>query len=203
MSSDSDIDDTDSYKGAFGDGYVGEEATLWRGRPSIWLAIRYWFVGFAFLAVLKMTVVAAFIGAVASNAMLLFPFLALIPAGSAMIAAYVVALGIPFILTLRLLFISYEITNQRVVRKSGVFSRSIQMVELFRVRDLDVWLPFTQRILGVGVVRIYSTDHTLPVLHLVGQPHAEQIWNVLRKQVKISKTKAGVRVLESVDVGMS
>lgn len=203
MSTGTDIDDVESWRGTFGDGYVGKELTLWRGRPSVWLALRYWLVGFLILIVLKLSVVAAFLATLGTNIMALIPFFAAIPAGTAMIVTYGVTLGIPLILSIRLLFISYEITNQRVVRKSGVLSRAIQMVELYRVRDLDVYLPFSQRILGVGAVRIYSTDHTLPELHLVGQPHAEKIWNLIRKQVKMSKTKAGVRVLESVDVGMS
>lgn len=209
-----DHDIADEPSGDFGEGYIGQEKTLWRGRPSLRLAIRYWLVGgvvvFAlsgqFMAELMslyvVNKVADFAGFFAPDLKNFLSIYISAKLGLQLISIWI-PLAIPLWNTLQLLFTEYEITNQRLVRRYGVFSRSIHMVELFRIRDLFVELPFTQRILGLGVVRVFSTDHTLPQLPLIGQTQPELIANRLRKLVRVNKTKAGVRVLESVDVGGS
>ena len=46
--------------------------------------------------------------------------------------------------------IKYLITSQRVVVERGIFNRIIDTIELYRVDDIELTKPFSQRLFGTG-----------------------------------------------------
>ena len=51
-----------------------------------------------------------------------------------------------------------KITDQRLILKKGVLSKTTNETELYRVRDSKIEEPFFHRIFGCGNVHIYTTD---------------------------------------------
>jgi uncharacterized membrane protein YdbT with pleckstrin-like domain len=62
----------------------------------------------------------------------------------------------------------YKVTNQRIVIESGVFSRSLEEIDMRTVDDSEFHQPFLERIFGIGDVLIVSTDKVAPRLALHG-----------------------------------
>lgn len=65
------------------------------------------------------------------------------------------------------------ITDQRLIVSQGVFHKSTNETELYRVRDTSIEEPFFYRMFGVGNVIIYSTDEAEGKLHFnaYSKPH--------------------------------
>ena len=45
---------------------------------------------------------------------------------------------------------TYRVTSQRIVVESGLFSKKLEQVDLYRVNDFTVERPFSQRVMGTG-----------------------------------------------------
>ena len=59
---------------------------------------------------------------------------------------------------------TYEVTNQRIRIRQGVFSRRTDSLELFRVKDASFLQPFVMRLVGIGIVELETSDVTTPAL---------------------------------------
>lgn len=109
---------------------------------------------------------------------------------AALLAAAVVAISIitdtPPLLTALIIPVIYlwwkwllvqstklTITDQRLIVTEGVFHKSTNETELYRVRDTSIEEPFFYRMFGVGNVIIYSTDEAEGKLHFnaYSKPH--------------------------------
>ena len=52
----------------------------------------------------------------------------------------------------------YTLTNERLIKESGLFSKERDEIELFRVKDTNVKSSFFQRLVGYGTVVVKGTD---------------------------------------------
>jgi membrane protein YdbS with pleckstrin-like domain len=66
----------------------------------------------------------------------------------------------------------YKVTSQRIVIESGVFSRSLEEIDMRSVDDIEFHQSFLERIFGIGQVFIISTDKVAPrfALHGIHDP---------------------------------
>ena len=55
-------------------------------------------------------------------------------------------------------FVSYTLTNQRIIKDSGIFTRTRDEIELYRVKDAIFKATIFQRIIGTGNIEIISSD---------------------------------------------
>lgn len=92
--------------------------------------------------------------------------------------------------------IHYNFSTQRIRIKTGLFSKKIQEIELFRVRDTSADQSFTDRIVKIGNLRITSGDADNPELFIQAIPDPMGIREKLRQQVIILRQKFGVRELD-------
>jgi uncharacterized membrane protein YdbT with pleckstrin-like domain len=93
---------------------------------------------------------------------------------------------------------SYKITSQRIVIDSGVFSKSLEQVDLYRVNDFQVERPFIQRIMGTGNLKLLTTDKTNPEVLLWGiHTDVVELYERVRVAVAAAKQAAGVRVVDN------
>jgi len=99
--------------------------------------------------------------------------------------------------TLSLAVTSYALSTQRMTIKTGVFFRTFDQLELFRVRDFVVDAPLYYTLLGLGHVRIISRDESLPLLTLIAQPDPFELVNIIRNKVQIRKDEVGTREIET------
>ena len=97
------------------------------------------------------------------------------------------------------IFHSYILTNQRLIIISGIFSKSVDEIELFRVVNssasqslIDIWA-------NLGTIVLDSTDMTGSLtMRKIPNPHF--VRDTLRKQYTLSRQKKGTVMLESLSV---
>lgn len=161
------------------------EEEMWRGHPSQILNASIYFFWAAVLIVTLFALVAlnvfnesTFWGAIIIGAVAL---LALINVAVAYIHLHA---------------IEYVVTTQRVRVVSGIFSKDIQEIELFRVKDTMAHQSFFLRLFGLGTITILSGDERLPRLVLSGVPQAIELREKVRAEVMTLRQRFGVREVD-------
>jgi len=102
--------------------------------------------------------------------------------------AAILTLGIAaFVWWLQAIGLRVRITNQRVVTKVGVFSIRTDFFELYRVNDIVVEEPLSERMLGYGRIVLVSSDRSDNKLELRGLKHPEAIADKIRAAVEVQK----------------
>ncbi|MBI5092753.1 MAG: PH domain-containing protein [Candidatus Hydrogenedentes bacterium] len=92
--------------------------------------------------------------------------------------------------------VRYELTSQRILTTTGVFSKNTDSMELYRVKDLHVQEPFWFRLFGVGNVQMDTSDHTTPTLTFEAVENPRGLSDMIRNQVETLRALKGVRELD-------
>ena len=163
------------------------EKALWTGRPTQLTALKFYVVcGLLAVAIITGTAYGA------SSGIGGLWFYALIALGVILLAA---AIKYYFVRST-----TYQLTSERLMVESGVFSRTTEELELYRVRDWSVIQPFWLRLAGRGHVRLMSNDASAPDLTLSGIIKPNTLRELLRTHVEAARDKKRVRHLD-VDGG--
>ena len=66
----------------------------------------------------------------------------------------------------------YLVTNQRIIIESGLFSRSLEEIDMRSVDDIEFRQSFLERMFGIGEIAVVSTDKVAPrrALHGIRDP---------------------------------
>jgi uncharacterized membrane protein YdbT with pleckstrin-like domain len=94
------------------------------------------------------------------------------------------------------LFHRYKVTTERIFYTTGIFSKKTEAMELYRVRDVDMYEPFWQRMFKLGNVSITSSDKTAENFLLKAVPKPAELMNNIRKHVEIRRDVKRVRGVE-------
>jgi membrane protein YdbS with pleckstrin-like domain len=161
------------------------EQELWRGHPSqILNASIYVFWGIVlFLTLFAMVFLNVFTEST---------FWALIIVG----AVVVIGLINSAVAYVHLHAIEYVVSTQRIRIVSGIFSKDIQEIELFRVKDTMAHQSFFLRLFGLGTITILSGDERQPRLVLSGIPNAIDLREKVRAEVMALRQRFGVREVD-------
>lgn len=108
----------------------------------------------------------------------------------------VVALIHLAVLYFHLRAVEFTVTTQRVRVVSGLFSKDIQELELFRVKDTMVHQTFFLRLFGLGTITVVSGDTSHPKLVLRGIPKAVDLRERMRQEIMVLRQRFGVRELD-------
>lgn len=91
----------------------------------------------------------------------------------------------------------YRITSQRVIIDRGLFSKTLDQLDLYRITDFVVERPFSQRIMGTGNIKLKTLEKNNPEITLAGIPtDVVALYEKLRKAVEASKQQRSVRLVE-------
>ncbi len=92
----------------------------------------------------------------------------------------------------------FRITTQRIVVEEGLFSKRIDQLDIYRITDYTVDLPFGQRIMNTGNLFLKAMDPTTPELKLMGlKTDVRALYENLRRATEIEKQRRGVRVIDN------
>lgn len=90
----------------------------------------------------------------------------------------------------------YELTSQRLRRTSGILNRTLDELELYRVKDYSVEMPLMMRIFGLGNLRLVTSDATTPVVDIPAIKDAMDVRELLRTAVQVERDRKRVRELD-------
>lgn len=93
-------------------------------------------------------------------------------------------------------FSRFEITSERIRITTGVLSKRLDEMELYRVKDSTLEQPFLLRLVGLGNVFIKTSDPTTPRIEIRAILDARQVRENLRGCVEKMRDKKGVREVD-------
>lgn len=86
----------------------------------------------------------------------------------------------------------YTITGEQLVYEHGVFSRSRDYIELYRVVDFDERRSFLQLLLGLKTIVVHSGDRTMPKLKIIGIREKAEVVECLRERVSYNRKRMNI-----------
>ncbi len=95
-------------------------------------------------------------------------------------------------------YTSYSLTNKRLLVISGIFAKSVDEIELFRITDSVTNQSFIDLWADIGNITVSSTDKTgVVVMSKVPNPH--YLRDTLRRQYMIARSAKGTVLLETLN----
>ena len=91
---------------------------------------------------------------------------------------------------------SYRLYGDRLELESGVVSRKIENVELFRIRDVGLRQGLFGRLGDFGDVYVHSTDSTTPDVHLKGIDSPREFYEEIRARIAASRAQGRTMIME-------
>jgi len=93
---------------------------------------------------------------------------------------------------------AYEITDQRLIVRRGLVMKSIDEIELYRVKDVRVDFSLINQITDIGTITITSSDRTTGNRSFVLRdvPAARERREGIRKLVDRARQRRGVREMD-------
>jgi uncharacterized membrane protein YdbT with pleckstrin-like domain len=154
-----------------------KETPVWKGTPSQWTNVGL----YCFCLLIVAAIVAAYL---------------LSAVGPIAFAA----LAMPLVLALARWAQThnrvYEVTTERIRVSTGVFSRQITELELYRVRDYTIAEPFLLRLVGRGDVILETADRTDHHIVLHAVPNVTALKDRIRNCTERMRQRRGVRDFE-------
>src|SRR5205807_4321178 len=65
----------------------------------------------------------------------------------------------------------YELTSERIKMSEGVFSKVMDTLELYRVKDIETRQPFLYRLCGIENVQLNTSDTSSPFVFIEAISH--------------------------------
>lgn len=94
--------------------------------------------------------------------------------------------------------VRYELTTQRLRIIRGLLGRSVEEVELVRVRDTSVTQHVGERALNVGDIEVMSNDPSNPSFKLHNVKRANEVRELIRKAVMDERARRGFAYREEM-----
>ncbi len=91
----------------------------------------------------------------------------------------------------------YRITSERIVVETGLFSKHMEQIDIYRINDYTVERPFSQRLMGTGNIVLTAMDRSTPQLKLSAlKTDVVALYEKLRKATEREKQRRGVRMVD-------
>ena len=104
----------------------------------------------------------------------------------------VVAAIFMFGVTLYRKSIKFRVTNSAIETERGLLSKKIDVLQLWRCRDVRYKQNIIDRLLGIAHVEVFAQDATTSHLELVGMPASRQLFEQLRDSIEIQRQHKNV-----------
>jgi uncharacterized membrane protein YdbT with pleckstrin-like domain len=120
------------------------------------------------------------------------------------LALTVVSLAIVVVIWFRNLAATYEVCPDRLLIRRGIFVKSIDEVELYRIKDVRLDYTLINQMAGIGTIGITSSDETTrgAALRLDHIERAQARREELRRLVEEARQRRRVREIDMVDEGI-
>ena len=91
----------------------------------------------------------------------------------------------------------YRVTSRRIVVETGVLSKRLEQIDLYRINDYTVERPFLQRLFGTGNILLKSMDKTTPELRIANiKTDVVALYERLRVATEADKARRSTRVVD-------
>jgi uncharacterized membrane protein YdbT with pleckstrin-like domain len=105
------------------------------------------------------------------------------------LVALVLPVGYALWKYLEIASIKLKITDERIIMREGVLSKTTNETELYRVRDSSIEEPFFYRLFGCGNIMIYTTDEAEATLKLGAYKKPHWLKDQVRNYSEVCRQK--------------
>ena len=145
------------------------EENLWQGRFSPRAMVGTWiFMGLVDLA---LVVAAGWLLMSTYQSYWWIPIVALLLVDLVVVARYLI----------KRIGIRYRLSNHRFFHEEGILNRKVNPIDLITITDVAFEQGFIERMMGVGRVKIMSSDTTDPVLWVEGIEDVQHVATMIDK----------------------
>lgn len=95
----------------------------------------------------------------------------------------------------------YELTSQRIRVTSGVINQTIDEIELYRVKDTQMFRTWWMRLTGLASIQLETSDRTIPKLLIPAVHGGLQLRELIREQVELTRDRKRVREMDFDEAG--
>ena len=81
----------------------------------------------------------------------------------------------------------FRVTNTVIETERGMLSKRIDVLQLWRCRDVRYRQTLMDRILGIAHVEVFAQDATTPHIEIFGMPASRQLFEQLRDSIEIQR----------------
>ena len=159
-----------------------DKKVLYSGIPS-WKAYLGYYVAASFLAVIAIAVMRMVRDPVTTTTMVRILDV-VIPIAAA--AVFMVAMN------LYRRSIKFRVTNTIIETERGLLSKRIDVLQLWRCRDVAYKQNLIDRVLGIAHIEVYAQDATTPMIEIVGMPASRQLFVQLRDSIELQRQNKNV-----------
>jgi uncharacterized membrane protein YdbT with pleckstrin-like domain len=98
------------------------------------------------------------------------------------------------VLLYRKMSVHYLLTNQRFIHESGFFHRVTNRIEVLDMDDISFEQGLVERMMGVGSIRVHSSDISHSELFLRGIENVAEISNLIDNTRRTERRKRGLHI---------
>lgn len=155
------------------------EHDLWKGGFSPKAMLGYWLIAGL------VTVVAIVVGIFTMNPVVWIIGLAV---------AFSLWVAFALYLLYQRMGVEYHLTTQRLFHRQGILSRVTNRIEVIDIDDVQFTQSFVERFLGVGTIRILSTDISDPKLIMTGIDDVKTVFDTIDKVRRDERRRRGLHI---------
>ena len=98
-------------------------------------------------------------------------------------------------------FTRYILTQEKLTIDTGFISRKEDEIRLYRVLDITLDRPLSQRIWGLGTIRLNTADKTAPEVSIRRIKNAREIKDMLSEMVEKERDEKRIGAREFMGYG--
>jgi membrane protein YdbS with pleckstrin-like domain len=88
--------------------------------------------------------------------------------------------------------IKFRVTTTIIETERGFFAKRIDVLQLWRCKDVQYKQNLIDRILGIAHIVVFAHDETTPKIEIVGMPASRQLFEQLRDSIEIQRQHKNV-----------
>jgi membrane protein YdbS with pleckstrin-like domain len=88
--------------------------------------------------------------------------------------------------------IKFRVTTSNIETERGILSKKIDVLELWRCRDVRYKQTLIDRILGIAHIEVFTADVTTPHIEITGLPSSRQLFEQLRDSIELQRQHKNV-----------
>jgi membrane protein YdbS with pleckstrin-like domain len=88
--------------------------------------------------------------------------------------------------------IKVRVTNTVIETEHGIIAKRIDVLQLWRCKDVQYKQSLVDRILGIAHITVFASDATTPTVELMGLPASRQLFEQLRDSIEIQRQHKNV-----------
>lgn len=96
-------------------------------------------------------------------------------------------------------FTTYKLTKDKLLIETGFLSKKEEEIRLYRIMDVTLLRPLSQRLWGLGTIHCCTADKSTPELDILKIKNSERIKNLISDMTEQQRDEKRITAREFMD----